>query len=94
MIPQEENMNNLEFWVSGTGQQMWIHSGATCVGERCPVHNPSVRAKSIGVTHYRFDRGIMERICEHGVGHPDPDDIRVRGGDSIHGCDGCCKDTW
>lgn len=44
----------------------------------------------------------MERICPHGIGHPDPDDIafkrnRPRFGedmakaDSIHGCDGCCQ---
>ena len=41
-------------------------------------------------THWREDRFIMERICEHGVGHPDPDDKRVREGDGVHGCDGCC----
>jgi hypothetical protein len=34
----------------------------------------------------------MERICEHGCGHPDPDDHRILTGedDGIHGCDGCC----
>lgn len=49
--------------------------------------------------HWRADRLLMERICKHGVGHPDPDDIaykRIQHGDSvaesesIHGCDGCC----
>jgi hypothetical protein len=43
----------------------------------------------------------MERVCEHGVGHPDPDHVshirRVKGDDyanvdAIHGCDGCCHD--
>jgi hypothetical protein len=29
----------------------------------------------------------MERICSHGVGHPDPDEINT---DKTHGCDGCC----
>lgn len=29
----------------------------------------------------------MERICPHGVGHPDPDDTNP---DTVHGCDGCC----
>jgi len=42
----------------------------------------------------------MERICEHGVGHPDPDSVaytrRTKGDDaagaqSVHGCDGCCQ---
>ena len=38
--------------------------------------------------------GFIERICPHGVGHPDPDqpevDIYVYG----HGCDGCCKGAY
>ena len=38
----------------------------------------------------------FERICEHGVGHPDPDSLeffRSIGVTSmgIHGCDGCCR---
>jgi hypothetical protein len=37
--------------------------------------------------HYRYDRGMTERICPHGVGHPDPDDRTANG---VHGCDGCC----
>jgi len=50
--------------------------------------------------HWRGDRGIFERICEHGVGHPDPDTMdhiaNTRGAreaesESIHGCDGCCS---
>jgi hypothetical protein len=42
----------------------------------------------------------MERICPHGVGHPDPDHlafVEERYGtdeasvESVHGCDGCCR---
>jgi len=41
--------------------------------------------------------GLVEDICEHGIGHPneawmklhDPDGER---GFGIHGCDGCCFD--
>jgi hypothetical protein len=39
---------------------------------------------------YRDDIGITERICPHGVGHPDPDDIFAQ--DHVHGCDGCCQE--
>jgi hypothetical protein len=50
---------------------------------------------------FRYDRGIMERTCEHGTGHPDPDDAAYRlwfyetydKGDydpGVHGCDLCC----
>ena len=37
----------------------------------------------------------MERMCPHGVGHPDPDDVTNLGEDviGIHGCDGCCVET-
>jgi hypothetical protein len=45
---------------------------------------------------WRDDKGQMERICPHGVGHPDPDDAAYRerlgqGYKNIHGCDGCCS---
>ena len=39
----------------------------------------------------------MERVCTHGIGHPDPDHIAFLPKDkcrweSVHGCDGCCID--
>lgn len=49
--------------------------------------------------NWRDDTGVMERICPHGVGHPDPDHMtyvtlthgpEVARGHGIHGCDGCC----
>ena len=36
---------------------------------------------------FRSDAGFIERICPHGIGHPDPDDPFAP---SVHGCDGCC----
>jgi hypothetical protein len=77
----------VESFTTGTMQSLWVHEKKDCRREYCPIHNPSERAKAIGITHYRFDRGIMERICEHGIGHPDPDGILD---DGVHGCDGCC----
>lgn len=37
----------------------------------------------------------MERLCKHGIGHDDPDDLEYRKSvgmeaSGIHGCDGCC----
>lgn len=49
-------------------------------------------------TNFRADRfGLIERICSHGIGHPDPDSaafIEQSGHDdpSVHGCDGCCTE--
>jgi hypothetical protein len=46
----------------------------------------------------------MERMCPHGVGHPDPDDPKLMNLNStehnssyfeyIHGCDGCCAGAY
>ena len=62
----------------------------------CPWHNPSKHKMRDWPRLIRFDkRGLVERICEHGCGHPDPDslDFMVKHfGDQtwgIHGCDGC-----
>lgn len=37
--------------------------------------------------------GLVEDICEHGVGHPNPEWLQEHGKemDGIHGCDGCCS---
>jgi hypothetical protein len=41
---------------------------------------------------WRGDKNMMERICSHGIGHPDPDEINLdKNGRGIHGCDGCCR---
>lgn len=37
------------------------------------------------------ETGLLEDICEHGVGHPNRDFLqRFRKHSGIHGCDGCC----
>ena len=77
-----------EYWVTGTGQFMTTHPADKCAGEHCVVHNPSDHNMRNMRTHWRSDRGITERICEHGVGHPDPDDPTTH---RVHGCDGCCS---
>ena len=58
----------------------------------CAIHNRTNHHMRHFKQFYRFERGIMERICSHGVGHPDPDDIKTINGtdDGVHGCDGCC----
>lgn len=62
-----------------------VHSPDTCAGEQCCIHNPSAHHMVEWTQNYR---GIMERLCEHNVGHPDPDDPST---DTVHGCDGCCS---
>lgn len=77
-----------------------VHEKDECDG-LCPIHNPSDHSMRDFPLHWRADRGLMERICPHGVGHPDPDHMarveRLRGkefadAEAIHGCCGeCCR---
>ena len=71
------------------------HAPDQCSGEHCCIHNPSNHPLRDAPMHWRSDKHVMERICEHGIGHDDPDDVahRKRMGvkhAGVHGCDGCC----
>jgi hypothetical protein len=84
-------------YVTGTGQIINnVHDEEDCKNGYCPIHNPSDHPMKKFPTNWRHDRGIMERMCPHGVGHPDPDDIRIQLGrdKGIHGCDGCCAGSY
>ena len=66
-----------------------VHNPNQCARDYCTIHNPSNHSMIGFPQRWRQDRGFMERICPHGIGHPDPDDIAL---DRTHGCDGCCVD--
>ena len=73
------------------------HSLARCAGTPCPIHAPSRHHMTDWPMTLRAS-GLTERICSHGVGHPDPDsvawlDSHGRTGYGLHGCDGCCQET-
>lgn len=72
-----------------------VHDRDACQGRGCPVHHPSTHHMRAWPLVWRPDRGLMERACPHGVGHPDPDDAAYRAtfgdGNGVHGCDGCCQ---
>jgi hypothetical protein len=76
-------------------QTMRVHARKDCAGRHCVFHNPSEHHMRAWGLHFRADRYQMERVCPHGVGHPDPDDLAYhvmvgRSEAGIHGCDGCC----
>lgn len=78
------------------GPPLVVHGPDDCAGEHCSIHNPSRHPLDTAPLHWRGH--IMERICPHRIGHPDPDDLawRRRAGrpaNTIHGCDGCCRTT-
>lgn len=87
-----------QLYKTGTGQLLGgIHPASACISEHCVIHNPSDHVMRSFATHWRSDRALMERICSHGIGHPDPDDLAFKisigmKSEGIHGCDGCCRE--
>lgn len=92
----------LNQYITGVGQFINnIHDAALCEGRACVIHNPSDHQLRGFKTNWRhgglFDikPPHMERMCSHGVGHPDPDDAAYWAGRGenvgVHGCDGCCR---
>ncbi|MDO5535467.1 MAG: hypothetical protein Q4F65_12570 [Propionibacteriaceae bacterium] len=75
-----------------------FHDESRCAGQVCVIHNPTDHHLRHLPLIWRHDRRIFERVCPHGVGHPDPDHLphwEAMGWESIavHGCDGCCEET-
>lgn len=71
--------DRLDVYIDGTRQIIGaIHSPDDCQGRSCVIHAPSDHSMRSFPTHFRFDRGLMERICPHGIGHPDPDDLAYK----------------
>lgn len=72
------------------------HSPDECSDHPCAIHNTSsIHRLSMAPLFWRDDIKILERICSHGVGHPDKDAADYltsigKGAANIHGCDGCC----
>lgn len=81
----------MKSWTDDYGQVLKsVHKKSACKGRACPIHHPSDHPMRGFKQYWRNDRRFMERICEHNVGHPDPDDPFA---DKVHGCDGCCSKT-
>ncbi len=80
-----------------SGEKLKAHSKKYCTPP-CAIHDPSNHVMKEWDLHWREDKAIFERICPHGIGHPDPDTVaylektnpEYAKGIGIHGCDGCC----
>jgi len=76
------------------------HVPEECADHPCAIHNhPSNHPLKDAPLNWRTDRKLLERICEHGIGHPDADAIdylstvigfKAAQLEGIHGCCGCC----
>lgn len=83
-----------------------VHKRKYCIGEHCALHNPSdhplkdARIALRGRSPFSMKpTGFAERICEHGIGHSDPDSVAFydsigEEGTGVHGCDGCCTGNY
>lgn len=71
-----------------------VHATGICTGRACIIHAPSNHRMSSWPLSPRIK--LIERLCRHLVGHPDPDSVaylqQLTGEEEwdIHGCDGCC----
>lgn len=96
-----------QIFIDGAGKRLVVHEYGEECEISCCIHNPSDHPLKDAPlvwrqawTMYDMKPSHMERICEHGVGHPDPDqDTYLRSigltelADQlvVHGCDGCCQ---
>lgn len=79
----------MERYITSIGQPLeGVHPPEKCAGDACVIHNPSDHHMKEWPMDWNQQRGMMFRLCEHFVGHPDPDD---RAPDRAHQCDGCCR---
>lgn len=92
-VPSEDPAYEIYAGING----LLVHSNGSCAGEGCSIHHPSLHSMIGWPLNWRSDRRMMERLCKHGIGHPDPDDYwyRLRNlpvslQSLAHGCDGCC----
>lgn len=74
-----------------------LHSDRVCAGTACVIHSPSDHHMRGWVLVWRDEKKLFERMCDHGIGHPDPDDLayhmrQSRDWVEVHGCDGCCQE--
>ena len=73
----------------------WVrcHDPAECKGRLCDIHNRRGDGpQSEWPLNWRQDRGILEVLCPHGVGHPTPAQVESDPDTATHGCDGCCTE--
>lgn len=85
-------------WGARVGQSVLVnvHPPTACAGRPCVIHTPSHHHMDSWELLWRDDTAVFERICPHGIGHPDSDQFEFwretgREYKSVHGCDGCCR---
>lgn len=69
-----------------------MHDSSECSGKPCPFHNKTDHSLRKFPQVWRSDLCSVERLCEHGYTHPDPDSPWPEKSEMWeHDCDGCCS---
>jgi hypothetical protein len=73
----------------------YVHSQEICSGRPCTIHNRTDHNMRDFPQHWNSNTMIMERMCPHDVGHPDPDEFKLIENEilRVHECDSCCKNN-
>lgn len=69
------------------------HLKGKCKGTVCTIHNRSDHHLRLWPQQWNPEVYAMERVCVHGIGHTDPDEINqdvVVKFEHEGKCDGCC----
>jgi hypothetical protein len=78
------------------GMRVLTHAKERCQGRNCVIHNPSDHHMRGWEKRFHQPSQQTIRVCKHGLGHPDPDDVAYwqqiahRRISTKHECDGCC----
>jgi len=76
LLEEEDRPHDIVRMIDGSW--LLVHLDVDCLAQYCVIHNPSEHPLKGSPLNWRGDRMLMERICHHGVGHPDPDDMRFK----------------
>jgi len=83
-------------FTDSTGLKIQTHHSRDCKGENCSIHNPSSHKLDKARQVWDDENKLMQRVCEHGLKHPDFDDVKFNkdaksnANYGKHNCDGCC----
>lgn len=75
-----------------SGQILYnVHPETECFGQACAIHHPSDHPLNTAEMEYRKRK--LYRICDHGVAHPDVDDLswRQRTRRRVQAVHECCR---
>jgi len=75
-----------------SGQVINTHEGSECFGQWCAIHHQMSGPWGQWPRYWRDDRGILERICPCGIGHPVAEmyDWAIAHGQGYELVHGCC----